>query len=337
MTDAILSYIYDREQRDFSPYAAFTLKTRGRLAPEAEDPTRTAYQRDRDRIVHTKALRRLMHKTQMFLSPEGDHYRTRLTHTLEVMQVARTMARGLRLNEDLTEAIALGHDLGHTPFGHAGEDALDGVYEQGFRHWQHSLRIVDVLEKGGEGLNLTYEVRDGILNHSGDNTACTLEGRLVKLADRIAYINHDIDDAIRAGILSYESVPKHLRDALGQTQSQRIKTMVCSVIEHSMGRDDVGMDAGIGEATAELRSFMFENIYMNSLAKTEEAKAKEILRRLYMYFIANPSEVSAEYAQNIARDGVPRTVCDYIAGMTDNYATIMFTDKIVPKAFYYAR
>ena len=331
MPEGILDYIYEREGRDFTPHAQLTRATRGRQRPEPEDPTRTAYQRDRDRIVHSKALRRLMHKTQMFLSPEGDHYRTRLTHTLEVMQIARTMARGLRLNEDLTEAVALGHDLGHTPFGHAGEDALDELYEQGFRHWQHSLRIIDILENNGRGLNLTFEVRDGILNHTGDNMAATLEGRLVKFADRIAYINHDIDDAIRAGILSAESIPSHLRGALGDTSSERIKTMVMSLITHSAGRAEIGMDAEIGAATNELRSFMFAEVYMNDLAKGEEAKAKEILRRLYMHYIANPSEIHAEYAGNLTRDGVARTVCDYIAGMTDRFAVAQYNEIFMPK------
>ena len=312
------------EMEFLSPYAAKSALTKGRLMPMEKCDLRTEFQRDRDRILHSKTFRRLKHKTQVFLSPTGDHYRTRLTHTLEVSQVARTIARALRLNEDLVEAISLGHDLGHTPFGHAGERTLNSLMSAGFEHNKQSLRVVDVLE----GLNLTYEVRDGILCHTGGRSADTLEGRIVRYADRIAYINHDIDDAIRAGILSDEDIPKHISDVLGNTHGKRIDTLVRAVIAGS-GDGEIKMPAEIQRVMDELRQFMFDNIYNSqSEAKKEEKKAERIVRMLFEYYIEHTEEIP-HYTQEEGEQAVG----DYIAGMTDVYAINEFKRIFMPDAW----
>ncbi len=317
------------EDLTLSTKAMHVRETKGRAVFEEEDDIRTAYQRDRDRIIHSAAFRRLKHKTQVFLAPTGDHYRTRLTHTLEVSQIARTMARGLRLNEDLTEAIALGHDLGHTPFGHAGERALNEVFPGGFKHYEQSLRVVDVIEKHGRGLNLTYEVRDGICCHTVGKEADTLEGRLVKVADHIAYINHDIDDAERAGILTEADIPSDLRDILGERKSQRINTMVRSVIENST--DDIIMAPDIAKAYDEIHKFMFANVYTNPTCKGEEGKAMDIVVKLYKYFLEHPDEMPEEYKIIVNKEGIERGACDYISGMSDHYALASYNRIFVPK------
>jgi len=312
--------------------AAFSDESRGRLRPEepkAED-VRTVYQRDTDKIVHSKAFRRLMHKTQVFLQPEGDHYRTRMTHTIEVSRIARTVSKALNFNEDLTEAIAMGHDLGHTPFGHAGEIALTEAMGQPFRHNEQSLRVVDVLENDGEGLNLTYEVRMGILGHTGDRIPETLEGRIVRWADRMAYINHDIDDAIRAGILSGSDIPKSIRKCLGEGYSQRLNTLVCDMITTSREAGDILLSVPVEQALQELREFMFERVYRNPVAKGEESKAKVMLKRMYEYYYANPEALPEDFQPQMSLEGMERTVCDYIAGMTDNYAVDKYTKLFIP-------
>ena len=274
-----------------------------------------------------------MHKTQVFFSPTDEHYRTRMTHTLEVTQVARIIARALRLNEDLVEAIALGHDLGHTPFGHAGEDALQKCYSPEFTHYKQSLRVVDRLEKDGEGLNLTFEVRDGIVNHTGDCMASTLEGVIVKFADRIAYINHDIDDACSAGILTPDDIPHALSAVLGYSHSARINTMVTSVIAASTGKNEICMTPEVGEATMELRSFLRRKVYVDSLAKADEDKAKDLLTSLYQFYMDNPEQMPNLYFRNIERDGLARCVCDYVSGMTDRYAIRAYEDIFIPKVW----
>ena len=322
-----------REEEYFSPHAFLTKNTKGREKPLTPCSNRTEFQRDRDRILHCKSFRRLMHKTQVFFSPTDEHYRTRMTHTLEVTQVARIIARALRLNEDLAEAIALGHDLGHTPFGHAGEDALQKCYSPDFTHYRQSLRVVDCLENDGEGLNLTFEVRDGIVNHTGDCMASTLEGVIVKFADRIAYINHDIDDACRAGILTPDDIPRELIAVLGTTHSARINTMVSSVIAASSERNEICMTPEIGEATMELRSFLRRNVYVDSLAKAEEEKAKDLLISLYQYYRDNSEQMPKLYFRNIERDGLDRCVCDYVSGMTDRYAIRAYEDLFIPKVW----
>jgi dGTPase len=317
------------EQQILSAYAALSKNTRGRLIEEEKCDIRTVYQRDRDRILHSKAFRRLKHKTQVFISPEGDHYRTRLTHTLEVSQIGRTIARALRLNEDLTEAIALGHDLGHTPFGHAGEEVLNKIHPSGFRHNEQSLRVVELLE-GNRGLNLTYEVRDGILNHSGGGVPETLEGKIIKFSDRIAYINHDIDDAMRAGIIDIKSIPTECLEILGTSHKQRINTMILDIIKESINKNDVSMSKDVKYATDKLRSFMFETVYIGSKAKVEEKKAQNIVKELYYYFLENPSQIP-HYNSNIKnQEEIERLACDYIAGMTDRYALNTFVSVFVP-------
>jgi dGTPase len=328
MSDEIRLRTLSVEERNLSEYAMLCKNTKGRLVPEAEDSVRTAYQRDRDRIIHSSSFRRLKHKTQVFLSPEGDHFRTRLTHTLEVSQIARTIARALALNEDLIEAISLGHDLGHTPFGHAGERALDDVFEGGFRHFEQSLRVVDRLEKGGKGLNLTYEVRDGILCHTKGKEADTLEGRLVKLADKIAYINHDIDDAVRARIISNEDIPSEIRSVLGQTKSARINTLVMSVINNTL--DEVKMDSEVNEAYLELTDFMFKNVYTNPACKGEESKAESLIKQLFEYFCIHPDEMPELYQPIVAAEGAPRAACDFIASMSDVYVLKVYNRFFVP-------
>lgn len=330
--------LYKREKELFCEYATFSENTRGRESVIDECSFRTPFRRDRDRIIHSKSFRRLMHKTQCFLSPEGDHYRTRLTHTLEVTQIAQTIARALRLNEDLCEAASLGHDLGHTPFGHAGERVLDAIFKDGFRHNEQSLRTVDVLERDGAGLNLTYEVRDAILCHTGKKQADTLEGKIIKFADRIAYINHDIDDAVRGGVIKNEDIPSVLCDVLGYTHGARIDTMVKSVIEASEktfaeGKPEIVMDDETAKATDSLRDFMFENVYLNSVAKSEESKACSMLETMYLYFVKNPDKISEEYKRYLNEYTVERVVCDYIAGMTDRYAVAVYENLFVPKVW----
>ena len=321
------------ERSQLSPHACLAAQSRGRARPVEECPTRTCFQRDIDRIVHCKAFRRLKHKTQVFLEPEGDHYRTRMTHTLEVSRIARTIARGLRLNEDLTEAAALGHDLGHTPFGHAGERVLSEIMPGGFEHNVQSLRVVDRLEKDGEGLNLCYEVRRGILCHTGPDRAETLEGRLLRLADQIAYINPDIDDAIRGGIIYPMDIPVDISQVLGFTHSERINALVVDVIEASRGKDDVLQSPPFREAMHQLREFMFEYVYRNPVAKGEEGKAQDMIRRLFEHYQGHPDELPAEFQEIRAREGVDRAVCDYIAGMTDKYAVEKFGDLFIPMAW----
>ena len=291
---------------------------------------RTCYQRDIDRIVHSKAFRRLMHKTQVFLRPEGDHYRTRMTHTLEVSRIAGTITRALGLNEDLAEAIAMGHDLGHTPFGHAGEAALSRCLGKPFRHNEQSLRVVDVLENEGRGLNLTNEVRLGILGHTGSYIPETLEGQVVRRSDQIAYVNHDIDDAIRAGILSNEDIPRSISDVLGCTHRDRINTLVCDTIRTSREAGAICMTPATDRALRELREFMFDRVYRNPVAKGEESKAKAMLQRLFEYYVANPNEMPEDFQPQLSFDGMERTVCDYIAGMTDNYAVYKYTEIFIP-------
>ena len=323
------------EHRKLNPLAAFADKSRGR--PRYEEPreedVRTCYQRDIDRIVHSKAFRRLMHKTQVFLQPEGDHYRTRMTHTLEVARIASTITRALGLNEDLAEAIAMGHDLGHTPFGHAGEVALSECWGQPFRHNEQSLRVVDYLEKDGHGLNLSYEVRDGILCHTGDKYPDTLEGLIVRRSDQIAYVNHDIDDAIRAGILTNDDIPRAISDILGHDHSQRINTLVCDIIRTSMEAGAVCLTPQVEKALKDLRSFMFERVYRNPVAKGEETKARAMLQRLYEYYIAHPEALPEDFHPQLSFDGLGRTVCDYIAGMTDNYAVDKYTEIFIPSGW----
>ncbi len=320
----------EREKTNLSEFAFLTANTRGREHPYVPSDMRTEFQRDRDRIIHSQSFRRLMNKTQVFLAPTGDHYRTRLTHTLEVTQIARIIARALRLNEDLTEAAALGHDLGHTPFGHSGEDAMRELYSKDFSHYQQSLRVVDHLERDGKGLNLTWEVRDGIVNHTGSHMASTLEGVIVKFADRIAYINHDIDDACRAGILSENDIPKHLRLVLGNTHSERINTMVSSVIQGSTNQNKICMTEGVGQATNELRAFLFANVYTSPVAKSEDGKAKEMLARLFDYYVSHPEQMPPLYFRNVEAEGVKRCVCDFIAGMTDRYAIELYKKLFIP-------
>ncbi len=308
--------------------------TRGRVKPIDKCPVRTEFQRDRDRIIHCKSFRRLMHKMQVFLAPEGDHYRTGLTHTLEVSQIARTIARALRLNEDLAEAAALGHDLGHTPFGHSGERALDYLLPGGFRHNEQSLRVVDYLENEGEGLNLTFEVRDAILCHTGDEPADTLEGRIIKIADRIAYINHDIDDAARAGLLTISDIPKEISAVLGNTHSERITSLVTAAIDHGV-ENGIGLTEPYGEAMDKLRDFMFERVYRNETAKSEDGKVISMITFLYEHFSAHPDSIPKEYLKYAERDGISVVVADFIAGMTDRYAIGCFNELFVPKVWQY--
>ncbi len=325
-----------RERQILSKYAAFSAESRGRVHPEPPCQTRTIYQRDRDRIVHSKAFRRLKHKTQVFISPEGDHYRTRLTHTLEVDGIARNIARGLGLNEDLTEAIALGHDLGHTPFGHAGEEALNQVYAPGFKHNEQSLRVVDFLEyklhKPFRGLNLSSEVRDGILNHTGPNIPFTLEGQIVRIADRIAYINHDIDDALRAEVISLEELPEEPLKILGKTHTKRIDLMVRDIITNSWNQSCIHQSIEVKKATTELRDWLFANVYKSSSkAKTEECKAKRLLQELYQYYLEQPDQLPEEYQIMQKEVVLERIIVDYIAGMSDRYALALARQIFFPK------
>jgi len=326
--------------------ATLSIESKGRQKPLEPCPLRTSFQRDRDRIVHSKAFRRLINKTQVFLAPEGDHYRTRLTHTLEVSQISRTIARALRLNEDLAEAISLGHDLGHTPFGHVGEQAIDEIFKGfkgsrdrgyqdvpgSFKHNEQSLRVVDFIEYGGKGLNLTWEVRDGILNHTGGIDPETLEGKIVKIADRIAYINHDIDDAVRAGVLDVKDIPKRLIDLFGKHPGIRINNMVSNLVENSRGKDTITMSPDFMDAMLELREFLFEHVYLGSAAKSENDKAKNVIRGLFFLFLDKPKLLSAEYQPENDSE-LPIKVCDYVAGMTDRFAIKMFEEYFVPKVW----
>ena len=322
------------EHENLAPWAAFADASRGRAYPEAPCQMRTCYQRDVDRIAYSKAFRRLMHKTQVFLQPEGDHYRTRMTHTLEVARIARTITRALRLNEDLSEAIAFGHDLGHTPFGHAGEVALTEVMGTPFRHNEQSLRVVDILEKDGAGLNLTYEVRMGILGHSRSSRLPeTLEGQIVRISDQIAYINHDIDDAMRAGILTDGDIPREIADVLGESHRDRINTLVTNMIFHTLSSGELGMDSEVSQAMEALRAFMFEHVYKNPVAKGEESKARRILQELFEYYLRHPDALPEDFQPQITFEGMARTVCDYIAGMTDKYAMYKYSELFIPTAW----
>ena len=320
------------ERQYLAPQAAFSDATKGRARPEPDDDLRTPFQRDRDRVIHCKAFRRLKHKTQVFLAPEGDHYRTRLTHTLEVSQIARTIARALRLNEDLTEAIALAHDLGHTPFGHAGERALDALVPGGFRHYEQSLRVVDRLEKEGRGLNLTWEVRDGVVCHTAGREAQTAEGRIIRWADKIAYINHDIDDAIRAGVLTEGEIPSGLAGRLGKSKTQRITTLIHAVLDHAGKTGEIGLDEGALADFQALNEFMFQAVYLNPYAKAEEKKVPHLIEALYRHYL-DPDHLP-DYMRRVAEEeGAQVAAADYVAGMTDRYAVACYQDIYIPKAW----
>ena len=320
------------EQEFLSPYAMHSKDSKGRAKDEEPCDIRPVFQRDRDRIIHSKSFRRLKDKTQVFLSPEGDHYRTRLTHTLEVAQNARTLARALSLNEELVEAIALGHDLGHTPFGHAGERALDRICPLGFEHAVQSVRTVDVLEKDGQGLNLTYEVRDGILNHQTSGMPSTLEGKVVRFSDKIAYSHHDMDDAIRAGIIGECDVPKEIGDVIGYTTGERLDCFIHDIVTTSLGKNDIVMSDAVGKAMKDMRQFMFENVYKNPSAKSEEGKAENLMETLYVYFLKNFDKVP-DYLKVLEDKGDKREqiVCDHVAAMTDRYAISVYEDIYIPK------
>ncbi len=324
-----------REHEFLSPYAAFSDCSLGRDTEEPLCDLRTIYQQDRDRIIHSKAFRRLNGKTQVFLTPEGDHYRTRLSHTLEVTQLARTIAKALRLNEDLTEAIALGHDLGHTPFGHAGERALNRVREGGFHHYLQSIRVVEQLEKDGQSLNLTKEVRDGIVSHQMETTAMTLEGRIVRLADKIAYINHDIDDAFRGHIITERDIPKEFTSVLGNRPNARLNTLIHDIIRNSEGKNDIVMSDSVNEAFHGLRKFMFTTVYTNPVAKGQEHKAEDLVQKLFAYYMEHVELLPEEYQRMIREknESVNHVVCDYVAGMTDRYAVTKFRQIAIPEAW----
>ena len=319
------------ERQILSARAALSAESKGREVPEEPCDFRTDFQRDRDRVLHCKAFRRLRHKTQVFLAPEGDHYRTRLTHTLEVAQIARTVARALRLNEDLTEAIALAHDLGHTPFGHAGERALNRCVDGGFRHYEQSVRVMKHLEKDGKGLNVTWEVENGVLCHTTGEQAATLEGRIVRVADHVAYINHDIDDALRANVFSEDEIPKEINEVLGYTRAERFHTLIASLVDNS--GEDIGMAPQIQLAFDHLHAFMFERLYYDSVAKNEEKKVDEFIRRLFGYFYDNPEKLPEEYLEICEAEGVARAVCDYVSGMTDTYALELYQNIFIPKGW----
>ena len=325
--------IFEREKQFLSKYATKSYETQGRLKSEEECPMRTEFQRDRDRIIYSKAFMRLKNKTQVFFSPEGDHYMTRLTHTLDVSQIARSIARGLALNEDLAEAIALGHDLGHTPFGHAGERVLNKLSKTGFKHNEQSLRVVDVLEKEGNGLNLTQEVRDGILNHKMSGNPMTLEGQAVSLSDRIAYLNHDVDDAVRANVISVNDLPKKVIEVLGNTSRQRINTMISSVYETSFDKNFVKVSPEVDEAMTELRNFMFDNVYMMPAAKREEERAGNMFSAMCNYFTTYPEKLPNYYQKLLNAYPLDVVICDYISSMTDRYAITVFKSIFVPESF----
>ena len=324
---------YEREY--LSPFATLSMNSKGRLRPEEPCDIRPVFQRDRDRIIHSKSFRRLKDKTQVFLTPEGDHYRTRLTHTLEVSQNARTIAKALRLNEDLAEAIALGHDLGHTPFGHAGERALNNICPLGFEHSVQSVRTVDILEKSGAGLNLTIEVRDGILNHQTSGMPSTLEGKIVRFSDKIAYIHHDMDDAIRGGILTEADIPKEISSIIGETTRERLNFFVHDLVTNSQGKNDICMSEEVDKAMKNLRRFMFERVYNNPQAKGEEDKAEQLMVTLYEYYMKNTSLLPQEY-QRMMYDGEQkeRVVCDYVGAMTDRFAIAKYEEIYIPKCWH---
>ena len=327
-----------RERREeaerfiIGPYGLLSKDSRGRLTPEAEDPIRTCFQRDIDRITHAKSFRRLKHKTQVFLQPEGDHYRTRLTHTLEVSRLARTVGRALALNEDLVEAIALGHDLGHTPFGHAGERALRRLYPGGFHHYEQSLRVVDVLERDGRGLNLCYETRMGILHHTHGAPDDTPEAVAVRLCDRIAYINHDLDDSIRAGILTADQVPERIRSECGERNSERINAFITDLVENSAG-GVLQFSPAMQDTFTYFHDYMYAEIYVNPIAKREEGKVDGVLSALYDYYTAHPEALPEDFAPVVERDGRERAACDYISGMTDSYAMEKYGELFIPFAW----
>lgn len=324
-----------KKEREFlSPYAMQSANSRGRARVEPPCPMRTDFQRDRDRIIYSKAFMRLKNKTQVFFSPEGDHYRTRLSHTLDVSQVARSIARMLSLNEDLAEAVALGHDIGHTPFGHAGERCLDKLSPKGFKHNEQSLRVVDVLEKDGAGLNLTFEVRDGILNHKMSGTPATLEGEAVSIADRISYISHDIDDAIRGGVITADMLPKEAVEFFGDSSSKRINRALMSIYEESVGKPHVRMGDEASSVLNLLRSFMFENVYLTDYAKKEEETAMRMISAMYSYFSKNKDKLPLRYIELLNNYDVDTVVCDYISSMTDRYAVYTFEEIFIPKSFY---
>lgn len=322
------------ERDSLSPYATLSVNSKGRLKAEEQCDIRPVFQRDRDRIIHCKAFRRLKDKTQVFLTPEGDHYRTRLTHTLEVSQTARTIAKSLRLNEELVEAIALGHDLGHTPFGHAGERALNRVCPFGFEHSEQSVRTVDRLEKGGQGLNLTYEVRDGILNHQTIGKPHTLEGKVVRFSDKIAYIHHDMDDAVRGGILTEMDVPKEIRDVLGSSTTERLDHLIHDIVTNSMGKNDIVMSEQVDTAMKNIRQFMFERVYTNPAAKAEEKKAEILMETLYQHYLKHIDDLPEEFL-NLLSEGEPRerVVCDYVGAMSDRFAISVYEEIYIPKSW----
>lgn len=323
-----------RELELLNPYASHSIYSKGRERKEQECDIRTVYQRDRDRIVHCKAFRRMKDKTQVFLSPQGAHYRNRLTHTLEVSQTARTIAKALSLNEDLVEAIALGHDLGHTPFGHAGERALNRVCPLGFAHYKQSVRVVERLEKNGEGLNLTWEVRDGILNHRTSGNPHTLEGQVVRYCDKISYIHHDMDDAQRAGIITEDDIPITLRMLLGATTRERLNTFVHNIVENSQGKDKIMMSPEIEEGLRDIRALMFQDVYLNPVAKSEEKKAEHVVEELYTYYSKYSEKMSEEYQKLLYQDEPKeRVICDYISGMTDQYSLEKFRELFIPKGW----
>ena len=328
----IRQMLEERERQTLSEFAVLSCMSRGRETDEEESENRTCFMRDRDRIIHSKSFRRLKHKTQVFLSPEGDHYRTRLTHTLEVAQISRTIARALALNEDLAEAAALGHDLGHTPFGHAGERALNDMSGH-FHHSEQSLRIVERLEKDRRGLNLTEEVRNGIRCHTRGTPAFTLEGQIVRYADRIAYMNHDIDDAIRAGVLKNDDLPREVLEVLGTRHSQRINTLVMGMIDMGLKTGTIGLPDELQKVSDRLHEFMFESVYLNPAAKSEEVKGVEIVKTLYTYYMAHPDRLTDFYKQIIEEEGLKTAVCDFISGMTDRYAVAHFSELFIPKSW----
>lgn len=332
----IREHLEERESDYLSPYACLSKNSKGRKREEEQCDVRAVFQRDRDRILHCKSFRRLKDKTQVFLTPEGDHYRTRLTHTLEVSQNARTIAKALGLNEDLVEAIALGHDLGHTPFGHAGERALNIICPYGFVHSEQSVRTVEVLEKDGQGLNLTYEVRDGIRNHQTVSNPETLEGKIVRLSDKIAYIHHDMDDAIRGNILREEDVPKSIGEVIGYTSRERLDHFIHDIVVNSRGKDDIIMSEPVAQAMQELREFMFENIYENPIAKGEEDKAEMLIYQLYDYYKKHLELLPKDLHMIMERDNTPpeRIVCDHVAGMTDRYAIALYEEIYIPKTWH---
>ncbi len=322
------------EEKELSPFASLSRCTKGRERPMDDDRVRTDYMRDRDRILHCKAFRRLKDKTQVFLSPQGDHYRTRLVHTLEVSQLSRTVAKALHLNEDLVEAIALGHDLGHTPFGHAGERALHALSPYGFHHYEQSVRVVERLENEGKGLNLTWEVRDGIINHQMERMPATLEGRIVRLCDKIAYIHHDMDDAERAGIIDESIVPDHLHRILGSNHKERLNTLIMDIIFSSSGQPDILQSPDIRDAMMEIRELMFRTVYTDSVAKAEEVKVTRMLEQMYHYYLEHPQDLTDEFHM-LLEEGEPKekVICDYISGMTDQYCIHCYNRLFVPKSW----